>query len=162
MIEDDRVVHELTLRATPEAVFAMFVDPAHLIRWIGISAELDPRPDGTFRFEVVPGQFCEGRFVDLEPPRRLSFTWGWTDPSFGVAPGGSLVEVTLRPVAEGTRLRLVHRDLPTDDNRQLHDDGWARFPARLAAIEGARLPDAYPSEEPADRLRQLRQEGTTR
>jgi uncharacterized protein YndB with AHSA1/START domain len=161
MVEGDDVVHELTLGASPESVFAMFVEPGNLVRWIGISAELDPQPGGTFRFEVMPGQFCEGRFVEVEPPVRLSFSWGWTDASFGLPPGSSLVEVTFEPVPGGTHLRLVHRDLPDDDNRLLHDDGWGRFLARLEAAEGEQPSPVYPSEQPSDRLRALREEGRT-
>jgi len=34
-----------------------------LVRWIGIWAGLEPCPGGRFRFEVVPGQFCEGQYL---------------------------------------------------------------------------------------------------
>ena len=77
----------------------MFTDPRQLVRWIGISADLQPRPGGRFRFEVVPGQFCEGQYVIVDRPVRLVFTWGWTDPGFGLAPGTSRVEVTLTRAA---------------------------------------------------------------
>lgn len=63
MIEGDAVVHEVELAAPPDDVFRMFVDPARLIRWLGIAAELEPRPGGRFRFEIQPGQFCEGEYV---------------------------------------------------------------------------------------------------
>ena len=95
MIDGDQVVHELVLPAPAEQVFDMFTDPRQLVRWIGISADLQPRPGGRFRFEVLPGQFCEGQYVIVERPARLVFTWGWTDPSFGLPPGTSRVEVTL-------------------------------------------------------------------
>jgi len=60
VIDGDAVIHELVLLAPTEQVFDMFTDPWQLIRWIGISADLQPRPGGRFRFELVPGQFCEG------------------------------------------------------------------------------------------------------
>lgn len=156
MIEGDLVVHELVLPASAEEVFAMFVDPDLLIRWIGLSADLEPRPGGTFRFEVMPGQYCEGRFVILEPPHRLVFTWGWTEPAMGVAPGSTSVEVTLSAVGHAqTRLRLVHTGLGRGDARHLHDDGWSRFLARLVAVMAAETVPEYPSERPAERLRTL-------
>jgi uncharacterized protein YndB with AHSA1/START domain len=49
MIEGESVVHELVLPASIEEVFAMFVDPALLITWIGITAELEPRPGSASR-----------------------------------------------------------------------------------------------------------------
>ena len=60
MIEGDSVVHELVLPVAPEEAFENVRGPAKLVRWLGLSAELDPEPGGTFRFEVMPGQSCEG------------------------------------------------------------------------------------------------------
>ena len=153
MIEDKTVVHELVLPAPPEAVFAMFMEPEQLVRWIGISADLEPRPGGRFRFEVMPGQHCEGSFVIIEPPHRLVFTWGWTEVTMGVAPGSSSVEVTFAPHDENsTRLRLVHSGLDPADSRHLHDDGWSRFLSRLLAVVSGRPVPEYPSELPEERL----------
>jgi uncharacterized protein YndB with AHSA1/START domain len=153
MIDGESVVHELVLPASVEEVFAMFVDPALLITWIGITAELEPRPGGRFRFEVMPGQHCEGSFVTVEPPHRLVFTWGWTEPDMGVPPGSSTVEVTLSSLDRTqTRLRLVHTGLDGGAPRHLHDDGWNRFLSRLHAALGDGPTPKYPSELPADRL----------
>ena len=58
MIDGDAVIHEISLPVPVEQVFEMFTDPRQLVRWIGISADLEPQPGGRFRFEVVPGQFC--------------------------------------------------------------------------------------------------------
>jgi uncharacterized protein YndB with AHSA1/START domain len=150
MIDGEQVVHEIVLPVPPSDAFDMFVDPERLIRWIGISADIEPRPGGRFRFEVMPGQYCEGRYEVVEPPRHLEFTWGWSDPGMGVPPGSSTVAVSFTPEGPdglSTRLRLVHRDLPDDDRGpRLHDDGWARFLARLTAVlTGAEAPE-YPSE----------------
>jgi uncharacterized protein YndB with AHSA1/START domain len=162
MIDGDAVIHELVLAAPAEQVFEMFTDPRQLVRWIGVSADLQPRPGGGFRFEVMPGQFCEGQYVIVERPARLVFTWGWTDPGFGLPPGTSRVEVTFTPSgAEGrqTRLRLVHTGL-AGDLGILHDDGWSRFLARLTAAAAGQPPPAYPGQRPGERLAVLyRQRG---
>jgi len=154
MIDGDAVIHELVLPVSAEHAFKMFTDPERLVRWIGISADLQARPGGRFRFEVMPGQFCEGQYVVVERPSRLVFTWGWTDPAFGLPPGNSRVEVTLTPDpldAGRTRLRLVHDSLPGDLGL-LHDDGWSRFLARLAGVVTGQGPGAYPDEQPDQRL----------
>ena len=159
MIRDGKVVHEIELPAPPAEVFSMFLDPSRLVRWIGLSADLDPTPGGRFRFEVQPGQFCEGEYVVVEPPRRLVFTWGWTDPSFGLPPGFSRVKVDLEEVAGGCRLLLVHDQLP-GEIQLLHDEGWSVFLARLeAALQGGD-PGAYPQGDPRQRQRHLRGRGT--
>lgn len=154
MIRDGMVVHELELPRPAAEVFEMFTDPARLVTWIGVGAELDPRPGGRFRFEVQPGQFCEGEYLVVEPPRRLVFSWGWTDPWFGLPPGSSRVEVQLTEVGGGTRLRLVHHGLPGEMHR-LHDDGWAAFLERLTAVVRGGSPGAYPPGDPRERQQQL-------
>ena len=155
MIKGDVVVEEIRLRRPPDAVFDFFVDPGKLVRWIGIGVDLDPRPGGRFRFEVAPGQYCEGAYVEFERPLRVAFTWGWTDPGMGVPPGSSRVDVELAPDGDGTRLRLVHRGL-APDARLLHDDGWGRFLARLLAVVAGAAPPSYPTGDPAARLDELR------
>jgi uncharacterized protein YndB with AHSA1/START domain len=156
VIEGDAVVVRLRLEQPPEVVFDFFVDPAKLVRWIGIGAELDPRPGGRFRFEVAPGEYCEGRYVDVVRPSRVVFTWGWTDPVMGVPPGSSQVAVDLVADAAGTEVTLVHSGLPSDDARLLHDDGWARFTARLVAVSAGSEPPAYPTGDPSARVVDLR------
>jgi uncharacterized protein YndB with AHSA1/START domain len=162
VIDGDAVIHELILPAPAEQVFDMFTDPRQLVRWIGISADLQPWPGGRFRFEVSPGQFCEGQYVIIDRPVRLVLTWGWTDPGFGLRPGTSRVEVTLTPSGEDgqrTWLRLVHTGL-AGDLGLLHDDGWSRFLGRLAAVTAGGEPAAYPGEQPAERLVILRSQRT--
>ncbi len=159
MISGETVVHELVLPAAPDVVFEMFVRAEELVRWIGISAELDARLDGVFRFEVVPGEFCEGQYVEIDRPRRVVFTWGWTTPAFDLPPGSSRVEVTLEPRENGTAtaLKLVHHGL-SEDNQLMHDDGWTNFLTRLeAAVVGAEMPE-YPPGDPKDRLRELKED----
>lgn len=90
---DDPVVCEIDIRAPAGEVYEMFTDPAKLVRWIGIRALLEPRPGGEFRFELMPGEFCSGRYLELVPGRRVVFTWGWESGALPVAPGSSTVEV---------------------------------------------------------------------
>ncbi len=138
MIDGDVVVHELVLAAPRAVVYAMFVEPAQLVRWIGVSAELEPRPGGRFRFEIAPGQYCEGSYLELDPPARLSFSWGWTEPALGVPPGSSVVEVELTELTGGrvgTLLRLRHHGLPAE-RRAMHSDGWDHFLGQLSAVTG--------------------------
>lgn len=74
MIEGNPVVHEVVLPASREDVFDMFDAAERQVTWIGVSADVEPRPDGRFRFEVMPGQFFEGRHVTVDRPRLIVFT----------------------------------------------------------------------------------------
>ena len=154
---DGRVVrHELVLAGPPDLVFDHLTDPAKLTLWIGIGADLEPEAGGLFRFEVAPGQYCEGTFLEVDRPRRLVLAWGWREPALGVPPRSSRVEVDLSATSNGgTLLHLCHH-LPTDDAARLHDDGWTAFLARLQqAISGEPLSD-YPRGDPEQQLHRLR------
>jgi uncharacterized protein YndB with AHSA1/START domain len=131
-----RVTHDVTVNAPARAVYEMFVDPQKLARWIGIRAMLEPRPGGQFRFELLPGEFCSGHYVELDPPNRVVFTWGWESGAIPVEPGSTTVEVDLEEQGGVTRVRLVHSGLDQVTG-PLHADGWANFLPKLKeAAEG--------------------------
>ena len=125
------VVREIRIEATPETIFPFFTDPEKMLRWKGISADLDPRPGGLYLCNVNGNDVARGEYVSIEPPRRIVFTWGWEGDGHPVPPGSSTVEVTLTPEGGGTLVRLTHSDLPEPTQGQ-HAEGWEHYLARLA------------------------------
>jgi uncharacterized protein YndB with AHSA1/START domain len=138
-----RVVHEVDVALPTDEVFRFFTDAERLVRWIGRSASLTAVSGGEFEFEIQPGQFCRGAYVEVRPSTFVSFTWGWTDPAWNLPPGSSLVSVSLEPADGGTRVRLIHERLP-GDLRPIHDEGWSTFLSRLAAVAAGGEPAPYP------------------
>ena len=142
MADTPEIVKTMIIRAAPEAVFAFFTDPEKMKQWIGTDVELDARPGGVFR--VVPNRtdVIRGRYLEISPPSRVVFTWGFEGEGQGLPAGASVVEITLRPVENGTELRLVHRALP-QGIREAHATGWVHYLARIevAAEGGAAGPD---------------------
>jgi len=63
-----------------------------------------------------------GEVLEIAPPDRLSFTYGYASGT-PVAPGQSRVTVRLEPVPEGTRLHLRH-EFADEDAAQHHVQGW--------------------------------------
>jgi uncharacterized protein YndB with AHSA1/START domain len=140
----DTVEREIRIDAEPETVFAFFVDPELLLRWKGIEATLEPEPGGVYRVVVNARNTVRGRFLEVQPPSRVVFTWGMEGEAAMVAPGSSTVEVTLSPDGDGTLVRLVHRDLPRAALGD-HERGWEHFleRLRLAAAGGDPGPDPW-------------------
>src|SRR5262249_8474050 len=92
------------------------------------------RPGGVYLVGVLPGHTARGEFVEVEPPRRLVFTFGWDPNEDGpnaVPPGSTRIEIELVPDGNGTLLRFTH-ELPTAESAQSHAHGWDHYLGRLA------------------------------
>src|SRR5262245_32402014 len=124
------VERELTIAASPETVWQFLVDPEKAVLWMGETAALDARPGGEYRVGVIPGHTASGEFVEVDPPHRVVFTWGWEGEG-SVPPGSSTIEIELAADGDGTLLRFVHRDLPTTASAESHGHGWDHYLARF-------------------------------
>lgn len=137
------------LPVSTDEAFALITEPDRLRRWKTVSARVDLRAGGEYRWTVVPGHVAAGTFVEVEPGRRIVFGWGW-EGSPDLGPDASTVTITVEPADGGTLVRLVHEGL-TDEQTVSHLAGWNHFFARLerAASTGDAGPDDW-SSVPAD------------
>jgi uncharacterized protein (TIGR03086 family) len=133
-----------------DETFALVTRPERLRRWQAITARVDLRAGGEYRWTIVPGHTARGTFTEVEPGRRVVFTWGW-EGADDLPPGGSTVIITLEPAAGGTTVRLVHEGL-TSEQEEMHAQGWNHYLGRLldAAAKGDAGPDEWagPPEQP--------------
>jgi uncharacterized protein YndB with AHSA1/START domain len=137
-VTGDRVEQEIHIQAPPEVVFRFFTDPEMHNRWIGQRATLDPRPGGIYRCIMTDTATVVGQYVEVEPPNRVVFTWGFENNP-GIPPGSSTVSVTLTADHNGTRVRLVHTGLPHPAIAP-HSQGWAGYLAQLSEAAGTQRP----------------------
>jgi uncharacterized protein YndB with AHSA1/START domain len=145
--ETTSIERTISIAATPETVWDFLVDPDKATRWMGMKADFDPQPGGVYRCDVIPGHTAQGEFVELDPPNRLVYTWGW-EASGGeanpVPPGSSTIEIELVADGSGTVLRFMHRDLPGVDATASHAHGWDHYIARLAVVAAGGDPGRDP------------------
>jgi uncharacterized protein YndB with AHSA1/START domain len=125
------IVREITINADNATVLAFFTDAERLIRWIGSSAQADPRPGGLLLVDVQQGYIARGEFREVVPVSRLVFTFGWEGNKENVPPGSSICEVDLSPTNGHTLLRFRHSGLPPEAVPG-HSDGWSHYLGRLA------------------------------
>ncbi len=130
MTSDSVVEVSVHIAAQPETVFPYFTDPGRYIQWMGSGATLEPVPGGCYRVLMRDGVEAAGEFVEVDAPRRVVFTWGWTH-DHAVAPGTTRVVVTLYPENGGTRVVLRHYDLPNEEQGEHHRKGWEFYLGRL-------------------------------
>lgn len=136
MTDAETTVVEQTLRisARPETVWRYWTDPERMCDWWGAAAELDPRPGGACVVEMGGGAVMRGEYVEIVPHERIVFSFGWdpTEDGPDIAPGSTLVEITLTPDGDDTILALRHSGLPAAV-RDEHRAGWGHFLPLLAA-----------------------------
>jgi uncharacterized protein YndB with AHSA1/START domain len=133
------------IAASPATVFSFFTDAERWTAWQGVGGEVDARADGILRIVMPDSAVASGRFVEVAPPYRIVFTWGWEGNSLPIRPGSSTVTIDLEPVDGGTMLRLTHTGLEPAEMRELHRMGWQRYLERLgrSAIGDDPGPDQY-------------------
>src|SRR5215472_9361711 len=135
-----------------DETFALITQPDRLRRWQVITARVDLRAGGDYRWTLIPGHSVAGTFTELEPGRRVVFTWGW-EGSADLPPGASTVIITLEPAAGGTMVHLVHDGLSAEQEAS-HAAGWTHYLDRLvtAATAGDAGPDEWAAKPSLDPL----------
>jgi uncharacterized protein YndB with AHSA1/START domain len=141
------VTREVVIDASPETVWEFLTDPEKMRRWKGVSSSFDARVGAAYRIEVLPNNIAAGEIVEVDPPHRIAYTWGW-EGNEAVPPGSTTVVYELVPEGGGTRVRLTHSDLPDEDAAASHSHGWEHYLGRLAvaASGGDPGPDPFLTE----------------
>lgn len=127
------------IRGAPEEIFRALTDPQEILKWWGppgplTEAHVNLRPGGEYRFEFRGGAgetgWVKGQYQIVEPERRIVKTWFSSQhPDLR-----SSVELRLHPVADGTRVTVVHSGLAgRPDALQEYEKDWLDALGRLAA-----------------------------
>jgi uncharacterized protein (TIGR03086 family) len=130
------------LPVSPDDAFALITEPERLRRWQTVSAYVDLRAGGVYRWTVTPGHVASGTFKEVVPGERIIFGWGWDDNS-DLPFDASTVTITVEPAEGGSWVTLVHEGL-TEDQAASHAEGWNHFFERLERL--AATGDAGPDE----------------
>jgi uncharacterized protein YndB with AHSA1/START domain len=161
---DKQVVLTRKLRHAPARVFAAWTSAEQMQRWLTpgpetrMTAQVDCReggelilvyhdPDGTVHR-------VGGRYLVVNPPHRLVFTWTWlsSEAPVGTPPQllpldaigvETLVTVEFAPCPEGTLLTLTHQRFKTEAEAERHGAGWSGALGQLPTYL-----DAHPGDTP--------------
>jgi uncharacterized protein YndB with AHSA1/START domain len=127
------IEREIRIEARPETVFPFLVDADKMTRWMGTVATLDARPGGLVSILVAGQHQATGEYLEIDPPHRVLFTFGWEDPGAAIPPGGSLIEIVLAPDGDATVLRFKHSNVPENTVAD-HTVGWTHYLGRLQTV----------------------------
>jgi uncharacterized protein YndB with AHSA1/START domain len=122
---------ERTYRAPAQAVFDAWTSEEVLRRWFAgephletSEAEVDLRVGGAVRVVMRdPVRDVEhgggGRYTEIDPPRRLAFTWLWDRDQ-----RTTLIELNFEEHDGATTVRFTHRGLWDEEVVRDHTRGW--------------------------------------
>jgi uncharacterized protein YndB with AHSA1/START domain len=139
------------LRAARDEVFRTWTEPDLFKRWFtppgnaSVTAELDVRPGGKYRItlqrtQLVPGvSYIVGSYLEVDPPERLVFTFGWEEPPPVEGLGDletldSRVTVRFRDLGGSTEISITHERLASTELQTFHRWGWETTLDQLARI----------------------------
>ena len=121
------------IKAPRDRVYAAWTDPAQLKQWFGPenvrthNLVADVRVGGKFRWDLSNSEgekmTCRGEYRELQPGKKIVFTWRWDDDEVWEN-HTSIVTVELFDCDGGTELRLIHEQLPNEESRDGHTQGW--------------------------------------
>jgi activator of HSP90 ATPase len=112
---------DAALLASPERVYAAWIDSGEHSEFTGGEAIIEAREGG--KHSAWSG-YIEGRFLSLDPGKKLEMTWRTTE--FDESDPDSHLEVRFMPDGGGTRLELVHTNLPAGGAAK-YTTGWREF-----------------------------------
>ena len=119
--QSEAISFDFDLHHSQEKVWRALTDPALLTEWLlpVVNLELEPGAEFAFKTQAYPGWdgTVNCRFLEIEPQRKLSYTWLAADID-------TVVTFTLTPTPSGTRLSLVQTGFRADQKKNF---GGARY-----------------------------------
>lgn len=133
MTETHTLRIERTFQASAEAVFDAWTSEEVMRRWwhaeVGwetSAAEVDLRVGGAVRVVMRdPAEDREfgggGTYTEIDPPKRLAFTWTWDDHTRQM-----LIEIDFAEADGSTTVIFTHSHLWDEEAVRAHEGGWNR------------------------------------
>jgi uncharacterized protein YndB with AHSA1/START domain len=142
-VADNELLIERTFVAPARLVFDMWAERRHFMNWLGpvgftcTQADLDFREGGEWSATMVSDQYgasrMGGRYLDIEPGRRIVMTFRWLN---GEPDPETVITLTFTE-ADGKTVQSFHQ-APFDDvaRRDSHIGGWNEaFDGEQAYVE---------------------------
>jgi uncharacterized protein YndB with AHSA1/START domain len=131
--EDTTLRMQRTFHAPAQAVFDAWTSEEVMRRWWHAAhdwetpeAHVDLRLGGEVRVVMRNPHTGDrygggGFYTEIDPPRRLAFTWIWDGSDTR-----QLIEIDFEEADGATTVRFIHRDLWDEEAVRSHEDGWGK------------------------------------
>ncbi|MFI5000626.1 MAG: SRPBCC domain-containing protein [Reyranellales bacterium] len=124
-----------TFDAPPDRVFDAWTDPEQFGTWFGpvgmktVMCELDAKVGGAWRLMGEGNNMrptVSGKYLEIEPPRRLVFTMAWHEKADFSTPRGheTVVTILFTPAGERTDMVFTQAEFKEQSALAAHNRGW--------------------------------------
>ena len=127
------------IKASPAKVFEAWTSPELMKKWAApegvavVNAVVDLRVGGRYHIHMKDPEGKEynavGEYSEIDPPRKLQYTWQWQEPENDV--GITSVTVEFNDMGDTTEISLVHDRFPNAEAAGGHNEGWVSCLNRL-------------------------------
>lgn len=133
---DPDFVYVVYIAAPPEKVWAALTDgTSERVWWWNTRHETDFKPGSKVRYLRAGGVDVEGEILEVDPPRRLVYTFRPTGPGPQHDEGDTLVEHRIESDGEWTKLTLIHSNFRSNSAmRRGISNGWPAILSRLKTL----------------------------
>jgi uncharacterized protein YndB with AHSA1/START domain len=139
-----QIEKDILIDAPVDVVWRVITEPEQIVRWFSDEADIDLRPGGEGRLVFRGGDSYQLQIEAVEHPTRFAFRWVQPQGSVARPDNSMLVEFTLEPQGNRTRLRVVESGFDkvdwSDEDKaryaQRHSEGWERLLGRLRDFAG--------------------------
>jgi uncharacterized protein YndB with AHSA1/START domain len=136
------------LSAKPERVYRAFIDADAMAKWLppdgftGKVHQMDARVGGGYKmsftnFTTGAAHSFGGKFLELVPNERLSYTDKFDDPNL---PGEMRTTIVLKQVSVGTEISIVQEGVPDVIPAEACYLGWQQSLTLLARLVEPEIP----------------------
>ncbi len=143
-MEYGSIERHIHVAASPEVVFEVISRPEHMREWWPDDARFEPvagAPGELVWRDAETGETTavELVVVEVDPPKRFSFRWCFSDP--GRSGRSLLVTFDLTPATDGTRIRMTETGFREmgweiavlEEQFHDHESGWDHYIPALGA-----------------------------
>jgi uncharacterized protein YndB with AHSA1/START domain/uncharacterized damage-inducible protein DinB len=103
MSEKRQVKQAVVVETTPDMAFEAITKASELREWLSDEAWTEVRVDGRYDVRWNQGYCADGKFTEVDPPRRATVVWQGTGE-----PGKTVVEFSVKPIDDGVKVTVIH------------------------------------------------------
>lgn len=120
-MKTDIIKMEIVLPVTPEKIYKAWLNSKEHSAFTGGEAKIQNKLNS--KFSAWDG-YITGKIISTEENKKIIQTWRTSE--FPDKAKDSLLEISLKAVKGGTKLTLIHTDIPKGDKKK-YTDGWKEY-----------------------------------